>query len=175
MRYLWLAGCIGTVLAANWAITTFGMVPVGFGLMAPAGVYFAGLAFTFRDLLHEAGGSRWVWVAIIGGTVLSMLIDPAFAIASGAAFALSETADYLVYAPLRRRSWIGAVALSNTVGLIVDSMVFLALAFGSLAFLPGQIVGKAWMTVVVVALIWMVRECNTSRDASGPTSPMASA
>ena len=33
---------------------------MGFGLMAPAGVYFAGLAFTFRDLTQEKLGRRAV-------------------------------------------------------------------------------------------------------------------
>jgi hypothetical protein len=37
---------VATIVGANWALATFGVVPVGFGLYAPAGVYFAGLAFT---------------------------------------------------------------------------------------------------------------------------------
>lgn len=62
---IWLALFIGCIFGANWAIATFGFVPVGFGLMAPAGVYFAGLTFTFRDLAHESVGRRWVIVAIV--------------------------------------------------------------------------------------------------------------
>jgi len=40
------------------------------------------------------------------------------------------------------------------VGVIVDSALFLWLAFGSLEFLAGQIVGKLWMTDLAVALIF---------------------
>ena len=156
---IWLFCYIGSIVGANWAISTFGFVPVGFGLLAPAGVYFAGLGFTFRDFLHESKGRRWVVVAIIGGAVLSALISPRFALASGAAFLLSESADFAVYEPLRHRSWLGAVALSNTVGLLVDSALFLWLAFGSLGYITGQIVGKAWMTALAVALIWLWRLC----------------
>ena len=29
---------VATIFAADWAIAAFGIVPVGFGLMAPAGV-----------------------------------------------------------------------------------------------------------------------------------------
>ena len=47
--------------------------------------------------------------------------------------------------------------LSNTVGLVVDSMLFLAIAFGSQEFLAGQIVGKAWMTLLAVPLLLVVR------------------
>lgn len=149
---------LGTIVAANWAITRFGMVPVGFGLLAPAGVYFAGLAFTLRDLLHAAAGRLAVVAAIVAGAGLSFAVaTPFLAVASAAAFGLSELADFAVYEPLHRRRWLVAVAASNMVGLAVDSALFLWLAFGSLAFLPGQIVGKAWMTGLAVALLAVVR------------------
>ena len=168
---IWLLAFIGCVFGANWAIETFGLVPVGFGLMAPAGVYFAGLTFTFRDLAHERVGRGWVFVAIIIGAALSALVSPAFAVASGAAFLLSETADLAVYTPLRRRSWLGAVAASNTVGLVVDSALFLWLAFGSLDFLAGQVVGKAWMTVLAIVVLGGVKLALSQRQGrSRPAS-----
>lgn len=154
---IYLALYILTILGANFAITTFGLVPVGFGLMAPAGVYFAGLAFTLRDLTQERLGKGWTIGAILVGTALSALLSPALALASGAAFLLSELADLAVYTPLRRRHWLGAVALSNTVGLLVDSALFLWLAFGSLAFLPGQVVAKLYTTILAVIVLWAVR------------------
>ena len=160
---IWIAFYIATIFAANWAIETFGFVPVGFGLMAPAGVYFVGAAFTFRDLAHEAVGRRWIAVAIVVGALLSALVSPTFALASGVAFLLSELADFAVYTPLRERGWLRAVALSNVVGLIVDSALFLWLAFGSLDFLAGQVVGKAWMTVLAIALLWGVRHAVSQR------------
>src|SRR5436190_21754949 len=104
MRYLPLVGYVSVIVAANWAIATFGPVPVGFGLLAPAGVYFAGLAFTLRDLTQERLGRRWTIVAIAVGAVLSALVSPQFALASGAAFLLSELADFAVYTPLRERN-----------------------------------------------------------------------
>jgi len=157
MKWTPLLGYIATIFAANWAISNFGVVPVGFGLVAPAGVYFAGLAFTLRDLVQERLGRRWTVVAIVLGAALSALVSPQFALASGAAFLFSETADFLVYTPLRERNWLGAVVASNLVGLVVDSALFLSLAFGSLDFLPGQIVGKLWMTTAAVVAIWFWR------------------
>lgn len=153
----YLIGYILTIVAANAAITYIGIVPVGFGLMAPAGVYFAGLALTLRDLVQDRLGKRWTVMAILCGALLSALLSPSLALASGAAFLLSEFADFAVYTPLKERSWLGAVALSNTVGLLVDSALFLWLAFGSLAFLPGQLVGKAEMTIAAVAVLWIIR------------------
>ena len=154
-----------TVVAANWAIDEFGTVSVGFGLTAPAGVYFAGLAFTLRDVTHDTLGRWYVLGGIAVGSVTSLLQSDnatipggvtSIAVASAAAFLLSETFDFAVYTPLRERHWIGAVVASNVVGLIADSVLFLWLAFGSLEFLWGQIVGKGWMTVaaVIVLTFW---------------------
>jgi uncharacterized PurR-regulated membrane protein YhhQ (DUF165 family) len=129
--------------------------------MAPAGVYFAGLAFSLRDALQETLGRRWVIVAIVLGALISAGLSAQLALASGLAFLFSELADFAVYTPLRRRSWLGAVVASNTVGVIVDSALFLWLAFGSLEFLAGQIVGKLWMTGLAVALIFAWRRTRT--------------
>lgn len=148
---------IATIFCANWAIQAYGLVPVGPGLVAPAGVYFAGLAFTFRDLAQERVGRRWIVAAIVAGAVISGLVSTKFALASGIAFLVSELLDFAVYSPLRKRNWIGAVVASNVVGLVADSIVFLLLAFGSLQYLPGQIVGKAWMTLLAVAVLWLLR------------------
>jgi uncharacterized PurR-regulated membrane protein YhhQ (DUF165 family) len=159
---------VATIFAANWAIVTFGPVPVGFGLTAPAGVYFAGLAFTLRDLTQEMLGKRAVLIAILVGAALSAALSQQFALASGAAFLFSELLDFAVYTPLRRRNWLGAVAASNAVGLVADSALFLTLAFGSLAFLPGQIVGKATMTLLAIVVLAVVRR-NLRNSEKAPT------
>lgn len=149
-----------SVFCANWAIATFGPVPVGFGLYAPAGVYFVGLQFTLRDIVQERLGKLGALGAILLGAAVSYVVSPQFAAASGLTFLVSELIDFAVYTPLRRRSWLAAVVLSNTAGLVVDSALFLSLAFGSLAFLPGQVVGKAWMTALTVVLWSIVRRAQ---------------
>ncbi len=50
-----------------------------------------------------------------------------------------------------------AVVASALTGLVVDSIVFLWLAFGSLEFLTGQIVGKTWMVLLSVPLVAYLR------------------
>lgn len=161
---IWALLYLLTIVGANWAIQTFGLVPVGFGLMSPAGVYLAGLVFTLRDLVQEALGRRWVVGLIVAGAALSWLVSPAFALASGAVFLVSETADFLVYQPLRTRNWPLAVLLSNTVGLLIDTALFLWLAFGSLEFLPGAALGKLWVTLATVAVLYPWRR-RRAREA----------
>ncbi len=148
---------IGCIFGANWAISTFGFIPVWPGLLAPAGVLFVGASFTLRDLVQERLGRRWTMGAIVIGAGLSYFVSPAFALASGVTFLISEASDFFVYTPLKGKTWLGAVAASNTVGLVVDSVLFLWLAFGSLQFIAGQIVGKMEMTILAVVLIMLWR------------------
>ena len=167
MRYLLFAAFVGTVFGANWAIQTFGLVPVGFGLMAPAGVYFVGLSFTLRDLLHKQAGRYWTLGAVAVGAALSAFLGadaPRIALASGVAFLASEIADLAVYEPMLKRGWLKAVALSNVAGLVVDSSLFLYLAFGSLDFIAGQIVGKGWMTALAIGALWSVNRAVSQRE-----------
>ena len=77
--------------------------------------------------------------------------------ASGLAFLLSELADMAVYTPLRRRRLVLAVMASGVVGAFVDSLVFLYIAFGSLDYLSGQVVGKLWMTIAAAIWLWRRR------------------
>jgi uncharacterized PurR-regulated membrane protein YhhQ (DUF165 family) len=155
------AALVASIALANWLTGHYGLVPAGFGLLVTAGTYSAGLALALRDLLHESGGIRWVLGTIAAGCVLSLLLaDGRIALASAAAFGLAELLDLAVYTPLRRRHWHLAVAASNAVGAVVDTLVFLTIAgFGLTAGLVGgQILVKAvWVTAVFLAVAETVR------------------
>ena len=156
-----------TIPAANWLIGNVGteciadgpcIVPVGFGYHAPSGVLMVGAALVLRDMVQEAGGIRAALAASAVGGVLSwMVAPPALVLASVAAFLLAELADLAIYTPLRERQLAIAVLISGIVGSIVDSAVFLWLAFGSLEFIEGQIIGKAWLSILAVPLIRLLR------------------
>jgi hypothetical protein len=159
-----VAAYIATVAAANWLTARYGFVPVGFGLMATAGTYAIGCAFVFRILIQEAFGSdlrgRVVMLAaILAGAGLSwVLANPALAVASGVTFLISETADWAIYTPLRTHGWARAAIAGNGAGAVVDTFLFLWLAgFPILAAVPGQLVGKAYATVIYLGIGWLVR------------------
>jgi len=151
----WMIGHVGTVCPPHGPC----LVPVAPGVMAPSGVAMIGLALVLRDLVQRRLGLRWVSAAIVGGAALSALVaPPALVAASATAFLLSEFADLVVYTPLQRRRLVLAVLASSVVGLVVDSIVFLYLAFGSLDFLLGQVVGKSWMVLLALPFIaWLRR------------------
>lgn len=157
-----------TIPAANYLVQHVGttcvprgpcLVPVLPGLAAPSGVLMIGAGLVLRDLVQRRLGMFVAALAILAGAVLSAQIaPPALVIASTLAFLVSEFADLAVYTPLTRRGLVLAVIASSGVGLVVDSIVFLWLAFGSLEFLLGQIVGKAWMVLLAIPFVaWLRR------------------
>ncbi len=165
--YLALACFLALIPLANWMVLHVGvvcppaapcLVPVAPGLMAPSGVVTVGVALVLRDVVQRCLGIGWGLGAIAAGTLLSTLVAPgALVAASGAAFVLSELADFAIYTPLQRRRLMMAVLASACVGSLVDSVVFLGLAFGSLNFLAGQVVGKLWAALVSMPFIRLLR------------------
>jgi len=171
--FLYLAGFALCIPAANWLIGHVGtfcvpegpcLIPVAPGTTAPSGVLMIGLALVLRDLVQRRLGLGWAFGAVLAGAGLSaFLAPPALVLASATAFLLSELADLAVYTPLARRGLVRAVALSGMAGLVVDSVVFLWLAFGSLDFLAGQVIGKAWMVLLALPVMAWLKQRDEAR------------
>lgn len=152
-----------TIPAMNWVVMNVGVVcesdgpcliPVAPGLMAPSGVLMAGVALVLRDGLQSKLGIGWSVLAIVIGAALSAFFsEPSLVIASVMAFFFSELADLFVYTPLRKRWPAWAILASGLVGSFVDSAIFLFLAFGSIEFIFGQVLGKFWMSLAVAVLV----------------------
>lgn len=166
MKWFLLALYAACIPLANWMIGNIGtcvpdgpcLIPVGFGLMAPSGVLVVGVALVLRDAVQMVAGWRWGLGAIAVGAVIAWaLAPPALVVASVAAFVLSELADFAVYTPLAKRRLFAALIASGIVGAVLDSAAFLWLAFGSLDFIAGQIVGKGWAVLLAGAVIAVMR------------------
>jgi uncharacterized PurR-regulated membrane protein YhhQ (DUF165 family) len=150
----WMIGHLGTDCVANGPC----VIPVAPGVLAPSGVLMIGAALVLRDLVQRRLGIEFGVGAIIAGAALSAgLAPPSLVLASASAFLLSEFTDFAVYTPLARRRLVLAVLVSSLVGLVVDSIVFLWLAFGSLDLLSGQIVGKFWMVLLATPFVAYLR------------------
>jgi uncharacterized PurR-regulated membrane protein YhhQ (DUF165 family) len=147
-------------------------------LATPAGTYLIGLALALIETAHHTAPTRregWknaqvmiamgfagsavlaVWIAIVnemngvGPDRFGFLAGTwRIVVGSLAAFAVSETLDNGLGAWMRGRVPDPVrVMTTNVVSVPLDSLVFLAIAFGSLAFIEGQIVAKLAATVVL--------------------------
>jgi uncharacterized PurR-regulated membrane protein YhhQ (DUF165 family) len=180
--FAYLAAFIACIPIANWMVGNIGttcvpngpcLIPVGPALMAPSGVVIIGLAFVLRDLVQRRLGRIWALGAIVLGVALSAAVaPPPLIFASAIAFLFSELADFLVYTPLQRRHFVTAVIAGSMVGLLVDSIIFLWIAFGSLEFFWGQVIGKSWMVLISLPFIYWLRvrdsRESTTQDSNSP-------
>jgi len=155
-----------SIPAANWLIQNFGMVefpngphtiPVGFGYRAPSGVIMIGLALVARDLVQRNAGKRAAIIAIVLGTGLSYFVAPQLAFASAVAFFIGEIADFAIYTPLANRNLAVAVLLSGIAGAIIDSLLFLQIAFGSTQYWIGNTIGKIWMSLAAFIVLLIIQ------------------
>ena len=168
MKTLTLAAAyLGSIVAAAWAITHVGhqyapgaphVLPVWPGIEAPSGVYLVGLTLVLRDVLQRRVGKRVTFGLILVGALLSALISPAVAVASGLAFLASESVDFGVFTLVEPHGLYRAVLASNAVSIVVDSVIFLSLAFGSLAFVEGQVIGKALASLAGCAVLVVMHQ-----------------
>lgn len=168
-----LVAYVGAVVAANIVTSRMGLVPVGFGLLVPAGTYAAGGALLARDFVHRFGGRTWSIGAIAVAAVLSWFLStPGIAIASVAAFLIAELLDLTVFAALRPRGFVRAALASNVVAAPLDTFVFLQLAGFPVTTdtMLGQMVGKlVWATALPLVVYVTVRAIR-QRHRSGQTS-----
>lgn len=166
-RYAYLLGYFATIPLANLMISNIGtecipngpcIIPVGFGLTAPSGVLMVGAALVLRDKVQEDFGAKTSFAALILAFVLSYLIaNPYVAIASAAAFLISELSDFSIYTYLRQKSRELAIAASGIVGALLDSAIFLFIAFGSLEFIAGQVLAKGAISIAVATILKIKR------------------
>ena len=153
------------VVLANWLASRY-VVHVPFTpYLAPAGVFCIGGVLVLRDWMQQLAGLWRTMPLVYAAGLLSWLIGDVtgwtslqkVAVASVTAFTISETVEALVFTPVRRRSLTFGVALSATVGNVVDSYVFLTIAFSSTAFFWGQFWGKSEAIAVGVLLTFARR------------------
>ncbi len=157
----WMIGNVGTVCVPQGPclVPVWPWGPGGHPLMAPSGVLMIGLALVLRDLVQRRLGRSVAITAIVAGAALSGAVaPPQLIVASAAAFLLSELADFAVYTPLQSRGLMLAVLASSVVGLVVDSVLFLWLAFGSLDYVAGQILGKLWVVLLALPVVHWIRK-----------------
>jgi len=169
-------------------ITQFGPFSV------PAAIYIFALTFTIIDLINEVLGKQGARRVVLAGVLANCLLavysllvlalpapawfkytdeyhtvlalTPRIVAASLLASLISGLADVELFARLRARFNAGwRVVASNALGALVDSILFILLAFAGVAGFPlkmllllmlGQYIIKMLVTVVSVPLIYIV-------------------
>jgi len=144
-----LALYVALILAVNIGFSLVPPIMTPLGLFAPMAI-FVGLIFVMRDFAQRAAG-HWVLLGMLVGTALSyMLASPYVALASAAAFAVSEAVDWIVYTA-SRKPFHQRILISSVIATPVDTLVFL---YGISAMSLGTFSIMVASKMIAAAVIW---------------------
>ncbi len=123
---------MGLIPLVNWSFAHTPVVPMpDGGAWAPFAIV-TGLVLVFRDFAQREVGHKIFIPLLIGIAVSFLMAPPAIALASAAAFGISEAVDWLVYS-VSKRPLSQRVLISSGFSAPIDSAVFWLLASLSLA------------------------------------------
>lgn len=158
---------LAAVVGANLTIAHFGAAAapyVAFG--------FIGLNLAARDRLHDLWGhrvARNMGLLILAGGALSFALNAGagrVALASVLAFAVSESADALLYHARRHRPYLERSNTSNLLGAAVDSVIFPVVAFGGF---PVAIIALQFVAKVLGGFVWsLLLSARRARAVQAP-------
>ena len=145
---------IALIVAVNYGFTVAPLVALPGGEMWPPISLAVGFVFVSRDYAQREIGHRVIIAMLAAGVLSYFMAGPFVAVASVAAFLISEFADWAVYS-FTGRSFAQRVLLSSAVGTPMDSAVFLALigqfsGVGVLAMTASKMLGA-------LLVWWMIR------------------
>ena len=167
MRFLYLL----TIAVANILTAKFRPFILFDGLLIiPVGSLLVGATFMLRDVVQVKHGKRKTYCTIIAALILSAVMSAVLgdtihvAVASAAAFFVSEAIDTEIFTRLRR-SIASRVLLSGIVGGAVDSALFVILGISPVGAnvltgeqVPFAIIGqtavKATVQIAAVMIAW---------------------
>ena len=154
-----LLGFLGSIPFANWWLTQNGLWDAPILGPLPSALWVVAFSFVLRDLAQITIGKKWAWTGIAIGTFASWWIaSPALAVASGVAFAVSESVDSLIFTPLADRNRFAlAVLISGVVGGFLDSALFVRIAFGSWSGWWQLGIAKAIVVAAATPAAWVAR------------------
>ncbi|MBH3429376.1 MAG: VUT family protein [Pseudomonas sp.] len=120
---------------------------------------WGGLVFILRDMVQTRFGHGALIAMLVALALSYITSEPAIALASATAFAVSELIDWLVFSitrrPLHDRLW-----LSSALSIPVDTFIF----FGMIGALTPAVVGTALaskfagVTAVWLIMAWRLRK-----------------
>jgi uncharacterized PurR-regulated membrane protein YhhQ (DUF165 family) len=153
-KWYWAFAYVVSIFIANALVDYFGIVKM-FGLMFPAGALMIGLTFSFRDFVQRYWGTWKTWIFILIAAGITLFMNWQIAVASVAAFLVSEFTDWLIFT-VTKKPFIHRIWISNLFSTPLDSMIFVIIAFGwNFDAIFGQAIVKyASGLLVIPVILW---------------------
>lgn len=155
---MWTVLYIAAIVLVNWMFTAIAPWTTPLGDLYLANVV-VGFVFVLRDYAQREVGHYILLGTAVAGVLTWFMVDPAIALASVTAFALSETADWSVYSFLRR-PLSQRILISSIIAVPLDTLAF--------QYLAGYLTPAAFLTEVLskavgVVIVWYLLRLRDAR------------
>ena len=154
MRFKFSLLYVGLIILVNMGFSVVPLVDIPGGEKWPPMSLVVGFIFVARDFAQREIGHRVIIAMLIAAALSYVMADPFVAMASLAAFLISEFADWAVYS-FTGRSFRQRVLISSAVGTPVDSIVFLGI-IGHLSII-GALAMTASKMLGALLVWWLIR------------------
>jgi uncharacterized PurR-regulated membrane protein YhhQ (DUF165 family) len=151
---------VALIVAVNYGFSVVPLVKLPDGTMWPPMSLVVGFIFVVRDFAQREIGHKVLGAMLIGAALSYVMADPYVAVASAAAFLVSELADWLIYS-LTKRPLSQRIIYSSLLSAPLDSAVFL-FCIGHFS-IAGVVTMTASKLVGAFIVWWMIRK----REATG--------
>ncbi len=117
---------VALILAINVAFVHVPLIALPNGEMWPPISLAVGFTFVVRDYAQKHVGHHILWCMLVGCALSWYFATPELALASAAAFAIGELADWAVFT-FTKKPFSQRILFSSLVGAPLDSLIFLTL------------------------------------------------
>ncbi len=126
MKFKYTALYIVLIVAVNYGFSVVPLVELPGGGKWPPMTLVVGFIFVARDFAQKEIGHSVILAMLAAAAISYFMADPFIAVASLAAFLVSEFCDWAVYS-FTKKPFHQRVLLSSALGTPVDSVIFLGI------------------------------------------------
>jgi len=152
MSYRYTTSYIALIVLVNWGFTVVPLMEMPGGEMWPPMSLVVGLIFVARDYAQREIGHRVIIAMLVAAALSYVMASPFVAVASLAAFLISEFADWAVYSftkkPLHER-----ILISSAIATPLDSAVFLSV-IGHLSW--SGVIAMTVSKMIAALIVWKI-------------------
>lgn len=141
---------IALIVAVNYGFSVVPLVKLPDGTMWPPMSLVVGFIFVVRDFAQREIGHKVLLAMLVGAALSYVMASPYVAIASTAAFLVSELVDWLVFS-LTKRPLSQRILYSSLLATPLDSAVFL---YGIGAFSWAGVLAMTVSKLIGAAIVW---------------------
>ena len=126
MKFKYTALYILLIVAVNYGFSVVPLVELPGGDKWPPLTLVVGFIFVLRDFAQRELGHSVILAMLVAAAISYFMADPFVALASLAAFVVSEFCDWAVYS-FTKKPFAQRVLLSSALGTPIDSVIFLSM------------------------------------------------